>query len=343
MNPLPSLLLLAGQAGAVTDDRPASPVYERVLLISVDGLRSDALEGPYREKLPGFQRFLEHGASTLNARTDPDFTNTLPNHTSMLTGRLVLGDDGHAWTENDDPEKGSTLHGNKGDYLASVFDVASDREVGTVLLAGKSKFRLFDTSWDDEHGAPDRSSPDSGRDKLDRFLVIDELEEITSKALEALDSGERQLVFVHYAAPDHAGHSSGWDLSPDSRYVKAVRAIDRELARLLEELGDDGSTAIVLTADHGGGASKRDHSDAEERLNYRIPFLVWTGADDRARDLYELNESSRADPGAAQHASDAPGPPPIRNGDAANLALDLLGLPPVPGSTINPRQDLRVH
>ena len=81
-------------------------------------------------------------------------------------------------------------------------------------------------------------------------------------------------------------------------------------------------------------------------LRLIIPFAVWTGddADDDSgsADLYELNAGTRFDPGLTQppHDSDTP---PIRNSDAANLALDLLGLPAIPGSTINAKQDLRIE
>jgi hypothetical protein len=58
-------------------------------------------------------------------------------------------------------------------------------------------------------------------------------------------------------------------------------------------------------------------------------------------DLYALNSASRQEPGTSQIGLDAV--QPIRGHDVANLALDLLGLPPVPGSVANVRQDLRIN
>nr|MBX2819748.1 hypothetical protein [Rhodothermaceae bacterium] len=50
-------------------------------------------------------------------------------------------------------------------------------------------------------------------------------------------------------------------------------------------------------------------------------------------DLYDLAAHSRTDPGEDQ-IPDGVDNQPIRNGDAANLALSLLGLDAVPGSTL---------
>jgi len=321
--------------------------YERVILISVDGLRSDALDEARRGALPGFARFFADGATTLNARTDPDYTVTLPNHTSMLTGRPVEGDEGHGWVENDDPRDGDTLHKQKGAYVAGLFDVAHDHGLRTALLTGKSKFEIFDTSWNGEHGAPDRVGEDDGRDKIDEFAYEERIEDITAGVLAELRASEpRALIFVHYPQTDAAGHSKGWDMKDGSAYRRAVAAVDHELVRLFEALAEDertGRVAVVLTTDHGGGEPFKGHNKADKLVDYRIPFLVWTGDEPEAADLYRLNPETRGDPGKDRVPLQHEGHPPVRNGDAANLVLGLLGLPAVPGSTLNPDQDLRVR
>jgi hypothetical protein len=54
-----------------------------------------------------------------------------------------------------------------------------------------------------------------------------------------------------------------------------------------------------------------------------------------------LNDGDRLNPGAGRPTYDAV-PQPVRNGEAADLSLDLLGLGPVPGSSIDFAQDLAV-
>jgi hypothetical protein len=98
-----------------------------------------------------------------------------------------------------------------------------------------------------------------------------------------------------------------------------------------------GNTAIILTSDHGG--SGHSHG-ADNREHYTVPFYVW-GPGVPAGDLYVLNDGLRGDPLRGRPGFDVP-LQPIRNGAVANLALALLGLDPVPGSSINTASLMRV-
>ncbi|MFN0009745.1 MAG: alkaline phosphatase family protein [Planctomycetota bacterium] len=343
-------LACVSQLAAPGQDSSPPRVFRNAVLVSVDGLRSDALIAVPAGELPAFTRMMQ-GASTLNARTDPEFTVTLPNHTAMFTGRFTYGGRGHGWVDNEDPPPGATLHSKKGEYICGMFDVAHDRGWRTAMYVGKSKFSLYDVSWDGEHGAPDRAGADQGRDKIDEYGAFEESEEIADAVLRALKRKDGtgspgSLVFAHFAVTDLVGHEHGWDLTPGSEYMQAVGEVERELRRILNGIEAEkslrGSTVVVLTSDHGGGAPFQSHTDPTMWVDYIIPFLVWTGDSEPPRELYEINAATRKDPGLKQPPRSAVGLPPIRNGDAGNLVLALLALPPVPGSTLNAKQDLAV-
>ncbi len=322
-------------------NEPSEP-FRFVLVISVDGLRPDAIAVGGSDRLPNLNR-LAGGASTMNARTDPDFTITLPNHTCMITGRPVSGPNGHLWTGNLDPPPIATLQLHAGHDIDSIFTVAHEHGLRTGLFYGKSKFSLWVKSYNVGH--------DEQKWAITRSRMCPTIDGVTDGAIEALSDWDRGLIFLHYATTDLVGHAHGWDVSRGSAYMQAVADIDAQLGEILQAIDSDErhrATAIILTADHGGGAPRTTHEDPAQALNYTIPFLVWLGDGAPRADLYEINAAVRHDPGTSQLAS--PGADdeasehlqPIRNGDAANLALSLLGLPAIPGSTINARQDLRV-
>ena len=154
------------------------------------------------------------------------------------------------------------------------------------------------------------------------------------------------LSLLHFAAPDSAGHAKGWDMAPRSPYRQAVEEVDREIDALLRAIDEDpelrGNVAIVLTADHGGGVPFLTHTDLRAPENYVIPFLVWLGGDGPAAELAALNADRRAVLARDVHAANDLSPQPIRNADAGNLALQLMGLPAIPGSVHNARLDLRL-
>ncbi len=335
----------------------AAGVVQHVIHVSVDGLRADLLQSLIAGDPAGyanFKRFVDEGATTFNARTDYTHSITLPNHTSMITGRPVLQPSGqpntvhHGYTSNADPAPAQTLH-NSGNlnipYKASTFDVAHDHGLSTAHYASKTKFVLFDRSYDATNGATDTTGPDNGRDKIDTYAQMSTGSPATASNLNAafitaMGSSHFRYAFVHYVDPDAAGHATGWG---SSTWNNAVKNVNGYLGAVLDLVESDpvldGHTVVIVSTDHGGTGT--DHQDADDLLNYRIPFLVWGAGVAPGADLYSLNLTTRQDPGTARPDYNAI-LPPIRNGDGGNLAMSLLGLPPIPGSTIDAGEDLRV-
>jgi hypothetical protein len=319
----------------------AGPV-SYVIHVSMDGLRPDAITFLGPTNLPNFYRLRGEGAFTDNARTDYDFTVTLPNHVCQLTGRGVSGPTGQGWTANDEPGT-NTLASEKGSYVAGVFDVVHDNGLRTALFASKSKFSLFQTSWDGTNGAPDLIGPDDGQNKLDFYLYLPDTAALVDALVASMASEPFHYAFLHLRDPDTVGHSYGWIVSEGSDYCEVIKTMDARLGEIFNLIDNDAQlirrTAIILTADHGGAGG--DHSDPALAEDYTIPFYVWGPGTMPATDLYRLNPTNRLNPGTDRPAYSEP-VQPIRNGEAANLALRLLGLGPVPGSTIGAAQDLRL-
>jgi hypothetical protein len=334
---------------------PAGAV-RHVIVVSVDGLRGDLLElmlkydNPQDPRLPHFRRLVGEGAATFNARSDAFNTQTIPNHVGMITGRPMnnpphLGPGiGHGFMLNDVVADRVNLHGAAGFYLSSVYDVVHDHGLSTALYASKPKFNVIDRSYDADRGDPDLLPPDDGRDKIDRFVNAAS----GGRAAPLVDRFVRDLThhrfhfsLLHVCDPDAAGHATAWNTV---EWRRAVADADGYLGQLLDAIASDdalrGRTAIIVTADHGGVAG--NHFNIKLPENHTIPFIVWAPrTPGTGGDLYDLNRDTRRDP-AREIPGYADALPPIRNSDSANLALSLLGLPPVPGSLVNAQQDLVV-
>lgn len=310
-----------------------------VVAVSVDGLGSTCLQTLVDAgKLPHFKQLETESAGTTNARADFDITVTLPNHISMVTSRRIKEPEGHNWISNTDPAKGVTIHSDKGSYVPSVFDVVHDHGLRTGVWATKSKFVLFKVSYDDLHGAPDTTGPDNGRNKVDCFVYA-KSSVLTDSVISMMTTQPCHFAFVHFCDADAAGHTHGWGSEP---FNAALITIDGYLGRIMDLIATNpvlkGRTDLIVTADHGGEG--KDHSDATKPIDYTIPFYVW-GAGVTPGDLYALNTDTRNNPGTGRPDYSELNPP-VRNGDVGNLALSLLGLPSIPGSAIDVKQDLRV-
>jgi hypothetical protein len=352
---------------------PASATINHVIQISVDGVNSDILKALVDANSSGdfdnYNRFEDEGAGTWNARTDHDFSNTLPNHTSMLTGRPAGGNPGtgsctssdHCYTNNGEPAGSDTLHNNHPgvSYMHGVFEQAHDRGLSTAMYASKTKFIIYQQTWVDNGQSDPETPPDDGAIKIDDVVikntprqhnpVIDDAFAMQQDFLSDMAANEYNYVFVHYVDPDKSGHQYGWNSTGIGQYTDTLRNVDDYLGEVFNLVETDaglvGETAIILSADHGGGENGNnwfDHQCATPcESDYTINFHVWGPGVKAGGDLYAMNPSTRSDPGAGTVDFGA-GTQPIRNGDGGNLALDLLGLPAIPGSAINASQDLEV-
>lgn len=302
-------------------DRPA----DSVLVISVDGLSPRALTRLGRTGTPHLHRLMRQGVSTRNARTVVESTSTLPNHTSMVTGRRVdaeTGGHGVTWNHTE-RASADTVHGAAGEHVASIFTTLDAAGGNSAVFAGKPKFRLWQRSW--------------GR-SIDRVTVRRDDARLTRAVKRDLRRHRRDLRFWHVTTPDRAGHRSGFR---SRRYLRAVEQVDALVGQVMRTLRTPrlrGKVAVLLTSDHGAHAG-RSHDDAHRAGNQRVLFAARGPGIARRADLYALNLERRAAPGRRQPGYDA-AMPPVRNAEVGNLALHLLGVPAIPDSEFNADQDL---
>ena len=159
--------------------------------------------------------------------------------------------------------------------------------------------------------------------------------------VDALTHAPWNYAFLHFADTDWVGHDmfygGGWG-SP--KWSNTVAYVDGQLGRILAAVRANPSladqVAVIVTADHGGGGNYGgySHTDETQPVNYAIPFFVWGPGIPAGSDLYSLL-ANRTDPGTNRPSYSAV-PQPLRDGDSGNLALALLGLPLIPGSTLVP-------
>ena len=317
-------------AGAVTTDY--------VIQVVFDGFRPDAITTLGATELPNVYRMINEGLWAGNARADYSYTETLPNHTDMLTSRPVAGGSGHGVTFNSD--NGSTVHASAGAYVTSVFDIVHDNGLRTGLYASKSKFEFYDRSWNATNGRADPIGADDGRDKIDVYEYNSTTSQLKSTFIADMGAVPYNYVMISFRDPDSTGHSSGW---MSSAYLDAVRTVDGYLGEIFSMIEGsptlNGKTSIILTADHGGTGT--GHGTASDSLNYTIPLLAWGPDVTAGGDLYTMNPDTRQYPDSGRPGNSAT-PQPIRNGDSGNLATQLLGLGAIDDSLFNSAHDLVV-
>ncbi len=228
---------------------PLASVSQHVIVVSIDGLRPEAIDTYGATTL---QRLMREGSYTLSGRTiDP--SKTLPSHTSMLTGQPPERH-GVLWN-TPVTAKASTID------LPNVFGLARARGYTTAAFFSKAKFQPLQVE-----GTLDYSQAPGGW--FGRWSGHRTLTDVTRY----LEAARPNLLFVHISDPDAAGHRSGW---MTAAYGRAVQAADAEVNRLMTVAArafGEGNFSIIVTADHGGHDSNHGSDDPRD---VTIPWIAW--------------------------------------------------------------------
>ena len=229
--------------------QPDASVTRNVVLVSIDGLRPDAIAA---FKAPTLTKLIAEGSYTLSAKTILP-SKTLPSHTSMLTGEPP---DRHGvlWNVAIKDQPGTL-------GIPTIFGAARSRGYRTAAFFSKSKFSHLQVP-----GTLDYSqSPGGWFGKWSSATTLDDVEK-------HLSSVSPNLLFVHLTDPDVAGHSHGW---MSQEYGRGVLRADAALERLLKVANNAygaGEYTLIVTADHGGRG--RDHG-SDHPHDVTIPWIAW--------------------------------------------------------------------
>jgi predicted AlkP superfamily pyrophosphatase or phosphodiesterase len=229
--------------------QPAASVTRNVVVVSIDGLRPDAIE---KFGATNLQRLIQEGSFTLAASTITP-SKTLPSHTSMLTGE---GPDRHhvLWNNVTSAQRDEI-------ELPNIFSVARENGYQTAAFFSKAKFGpLQRPETLDYSQAPGgwfgRWSSSRTIADVGRYLAL----------------SAPNLLFIHLTDPDAAGHASGWMSADYARGVLEADAAVGQLIVLADRAYGAGNYALIVTADHGGHGNNHGSEDPQD---VTIPWIAW--------------------------------------------------------------------
>ena len=310
----------------------APPAIDHVVVVAVPGLTSTVVRG-FGSKVSEIGRLTANGASTTNARTATENTGPDANLMSLISGRRVFPKGGGHGVGSKQTLP-TTVHQSAGQYVSSIFDLAHNTSGRTTFVSSRKQTELVRRSWNKKSGGKDPYGKDDGTAKIDKFKVARDDAAVVGWWREKIARKASDLSVIELSGVAKAGQADGYT---GPKYQKAVKSAFRRVAAIRRGIDKQaemtGTTLLVVTGT--GGAQRTKGSSNTWAESYRVPMWITGPGVSAASDLYALNPAY-VSPGKKQVPYS--GDQPIRVGDLANLVVRTLGLPPVPGSTMDPQQ-----
>lgn len=219
---------------------------KKVLFVGVDGMQFEHIA---RLSTPGFDRLniTKAWAGGVDGRFSEQNTSSGPGWSTLLTG---VWRNKHGIYNNDVGPADSDWPS----LFRRVYQAYPDANMYSFSTWGPINSRFFPADMELL-----RAHSEGGSDESNAL-----------KAMEVLQSGDPDFIFVHLDEPDGAGHSKGWG----SEYDKSITDSDDRIGRMLdlvearEAQGED--WLVIVSTDHGRVASSgKGHggqSDSEKTI-----------------------------------------------------------------------------
>jgi predicted AlkP superfamily pyrophosphatase or phosphodiesterase len=260
------------------------PGVKHVIVLGCDGMGSVAFRGT---NAPNLAALMKRGSWTLKARGVMP-TSSSPNWASMIMG---AGPEQHGVTSNE-------WETNRMEFTASVAGPSGHfPTIFRLLREQRPAFKqaaIYDWSGFGrliEPGIPDDSEHVKGS-----ILTAE-------RAIAYWKAEKPSFLFVHFDDVDHAGHGFGWESPQYFQMVDLVDGLIGGVVKAVRDSGEEDSTVVIMTADHGGVGTRHGGNTMAELL---IPWII-------------------AGPGVAQGHELAS---PVNTWDTAATIAHLFGVKP---------------
>ncbi len=199
----------------------------KVLIIGIDGCRADAL---LVAQTPNIDQLWKEGAYLFAAKTDK-ISYSGPGWTGMLTG---VWSNKHHVTNNlyTNPNKKRYSH-----FFHRVKEQYPNKKTASVV-----------------HWAPIHKILQKGDADIQESYSSDK--EVAQRAIEVIENENVDVLFVHFDAVDHAGHTKGFSIVGKD-YIDAIQATDDYVGQIMNALDqlpkeERKKWTVIVSTDHGG-------------------------------------------------------------------------------------------